>query len=100
MMIIRGDIVKRADGKPISLYPSPHLFEDRMFAMVVIGQGDTLHEYAWHYNATPDETISIDTIGIKIGLFPTWEKAADYIKIPDSEKDKIIKKYNLTSQCT
>ncbi len=86
-MIKRGDFVKRKDGQPISMFPSPHLSDDRMIAQVVIGQGETMHEYAWHYNATHKETIREDEIGIKIGLFPTFEKAEDYIKVDEGQGD-------------
>ena len=58
-----------------------------MFARVVIGQGDTMYEYAWHYAWPPDKKIPIDEIGLKIGLFPTFEKALDYIKVDNKDTE-------------
>lgn len=84
-MLKRGDVVKRIDGNPISSLSSPCLTEDRMCAMVVIGQGDIMHEYAWHYNYRKDQTIPNNIIGLKIGLFPTFEPASEFIKVNDNK---------------
>jgi len=72
IMIKRGDTVRRKDGTQIS----PYLPEDGMTAKVVVGQGETLGEFAWHYNDYGP--IPMDKIGIHIGLFPTWENAGEY----------------------
>jgi len=72
MLIKSGDIVRRKDGNQISyLLPG-----DGMMAKVVVGQGETLGKFAWHYNYY--DPIPVDKIGIHIGLFPTWENADEY----------------------
>jgi hypothetical protein len=74
-MIKKGDIVKRIDGKQISFC----LPSNGMTAKVIIGQGESLEEYAWHYPGV--KTVSIDYIGLGIGLFPTFVKAIDYVVV-------------------
>lgn len=70
----KGDIVRRKDGKQISyLLPG-----DGMTCPVAIEPGGEWGAYGWHYVHKPIDRIAENVIGLKIGLFPTWEQADDY----------------------
>ena len=81
--IKRGDTVKRVDGKQIS-YLLPN---SGMTAPVAIEPGGMWGTYGWHYVKEASERIPGDMIGLKIGLFPTFEKACEYEPIMKGEKD-------------
>jgi hypothetical protein len=72
IMIKRGDTVRRKDGTQVSFC----LPGDGMTAKVVVGQGETLGEFAWHYNDY--KPIPMDKIGIHIGLFPTFVNVDEF----------------------
>jgi len=73
-MIKRGDIVRRVDGKQISFC----LPGDGMTCAVAIEPGGEWGAYGWHYVKKATDRISDDEIGLKIGLFPTFNKASAY----------------------
>jgi hypothetical protein len=67
-----GDIVRRKDGKQISSL----LANGGITATVAVGPGEHLGIYAWHY--PQDVFCPANLVGLKIGLFPTWDNCDEY----------------------